>query len=89
MKILYSDEATRNLVGIRAYLDERSPDSGRRVVAHIMGTIARQLTWRAIGRATDITGVRVLVLTRYPFKIFYEKQKTAVIILRIRHDRQE
>jgi plasmid stabilization system protein ParE len=85
LTIRFDAKAVSDLGGIRDYLIERSPQGAERVRIHILAAINRLADYPFLGRATDTENVRVLVLTRYPYLVFYAVAEPNVVILHIRH----
>ncbi|SRR5258706_15870079 len=85
LNIRFDAKAVSDLADVRNYLVERSPQGAERVRLHILGAIDRLTEFPFLGRPTDAPDVRVLVLTRYPYLIFYAVAGPDVVILHIRH----
>jgi toxin ParE1/3/4 len=84
MKIRYTPAAFSDREQIFEYLRERSPRGARNVAASIRGAIEQLKEHPHSGYRTDNPDVRVIFVTRYPYKIFY-RVRDAVEILHIRH----
>ncbi|MER8819749.1 type II toxin-antitoxin system RelE/ParE family toxin [Mesorhizobium sp. M0991] len=67
------------------YLEERGPQGALSVISRIHAGISRLAEFPESGHATDIPGVRVLFIGRYPYKVFYRARSDAIEILHIRH----
>jgi toxin ParE1/3/4 len=72
MKVVYTDEAIENLVGILSYTASHYPTVYDALLVRLRTVIARIGQWpdsaaEVVGRP----GVRVVPLIRYPFKVFY------------------
>jgi toxin ParE1/3/4 len=89
LTIRFDARALADLAEIRDYLGERSPSGAERVRLHLVETIDRLSDFPFLGRATDEPGVRVLVLTRYPYLVFYAVLADDVVILHVRHGARE
>jgi plasmid stabilization system protein ParE len=85
LTLRFDDRALDNLRQIKSYIAERSPSGAERVRRHIMHTIDSLADFPFLGRATDETHVRILVMTKYPYLVFYSVVKDEVVILHIRH----
>jgi toxin ParE1/3/4 len=84
MKVRYTPEAFADRERIFEYLRERSSAGAKNVIASIRET-ARQLEDHPLGGyETEDPNVRVIFVTRYPYKIFY-RVRGEVEILHIRH----
>ncbi len=89
LTLRFSARALADIAEIRDYLFERSPTGAERVRLHFAETIDRLADFPFLGRATDEPGVRVLVLTRYPYLVFYAVTGNDVVILHVRHGARE
>jgi plasmid stabilization system protein ParE len=85
MKVRYRELALADLDQIFQYLEQSSPAGARKVIdavhAAIDNVAQNPLSAR---RASDPT-VRVKVVSRYGYKIFYSVEDDAVEILHVRH----
>jgi toxin ParE1/3/4 len=71
MKVRYTPLARADREAIFQYLKERSPRGASNVIAAIR-TPARQLADNPYsGPATERPGIRVKLVGRYPYKLFY------------------
>jgi len=84
MRIRYTPEAFSDRERIFEYLRERSPNGARNVAASIREAVAQLKDHPHSGYRTDAADVRVIFVTRYPYKIFY-RVRDVVEILHIRH----
>lgn len=89
LTIRFDARALADFAEIRDYLVERSPTGAERVRLHLIQTIERLADFPFLGRPTDEPGVRVLVLTRYPYLVFYAVIADDVVILHVRHGARE
>jgi plasmid stabilization system protein ParE len=89
LTIRFDARALADLIEIRNYLVERSPSGAERVRLHLVDTIDRLADFPFLGRATDEPGIRVMVLTRYPYLVFYAVIGDEVVILHVRHGARE
>ena len=85
MRIVYTPRALRHLDAILTYLDERNPQGASRVKARIWSFIAVLAEHALAGHTTSRVGQRRLVISPYPYAIFYRVEGDAVIIQSIRH----
>lgn len=89
LTIRFDPRALADLATIRDYLIERSPSGAERVRVHLVETIERLADFPFLGRQTDEPNVRVLVLTRYPYLVFYAVVGDDVVVLHVRHGARE
>ena len=89
LTVRFTLRALADLTDIRTYLVERSLQGAERVRSQIAATIDLLSSFPMIGRTTDEPGVRVVELTRYPYRIFHVVEADALVILHIRHSARE
>ena len=85
MSVRYTPEAFADRERILEYLRERSQSGARNVAASIREAVTQLGDQPLSGYRTEIPDVRVVIVVRYPYKIFYRVRETAVEILHIRH----
>jgi toxin ParE1/3/4 len=86
MNIVWSPEATADLISLRAYLAEHNPAAARRVALRIIGLIEEVLANNPhIGRPGRVPGTRELVIARTPYVVPYRVRGSALEILRVYH----
>jgi len=87
MRIRYAPRAIRDLADIasyyRSHADENVAAAVGRRIEHVIGIVARQPEMTP--RLHQRTNVRVALVLRYPYKIFYRLRGDTVEILHIRH----
>ena len=85
MKVRFTRTAQRDLDQIYAYIAKASPAVASRFVVRLIDR-ARQLVDHPLsGRATDEPGVRVVVVPRQRYLIFYTVAADEIHITHIRH----
>jgi plasmid stabilization system protein ParE len=85
MKVRYRELALSDLGCIFRFLDEQSPAGARQVIGAIHAAIGDIALNPLSGRATSDPTVRVKIVSRYGYKVFYSVEADAVEILHIRH----
>ena len=87
MIVRYSPRATRDLESIREYLARHTPKGTVSVFTAIYAAIEFVRRHPEAAEVTRIPGVRVKIVPRYRFKIFYRVLETAdtVEIVHVRH----
>jgi toxin ParE1/3/4 len=85
MKVRYRELALSDLDRIFGYLDQRSPAGARHVIDAIHSAIDDIANGPLSARATSDPTVRVKVVRRYGYKIFYSVNAGTVEILHVRH----
>ncbi|MDO8398596.1 MAG: type II toxin-antitoxin system RelE/ParE family toxin [Bradyrhizobium sp.] len=86
MKVIYTEEALRDLEAIADWLILHYPAVAPVVERRIRNVVAQIARWPESSRqSADRPGVRVAPLNRYPYKIFYRVTGDTVEILHIHH----
>jgi toxin ParE1/3/4 len=85
MKVRYTPVAFADRERIFEYLRERSPTGARNVLASIRQTVQLLRDHPYSGYKTNDPDVRVKLVTRYPYKIFYRVREDTIEIAHIRH----
>ena len=91
MKIRYTDRAIADLEAIADYLVQRSPQGARRVKAAIERVVDQLGHFPGLGTRQTTDGVRKLVVSKYPYLVFYVADIAAdeVRILTVQHSSRE
>lgn len=84
MKVRYTPAAFSDREQILEYRRERSAAGARNVAVSIRKTVDQLREHPHSGHRTENPEVRVIFVTRYPYKIFY-RVRDAIEILHIRH----
>jgi toxin ParE1/3/4 len=85
VKVRFSPRAAADIDDIIRYIEERSP-AGARSVAQGIHTAVQFIGERPeAAERTDNPQVRVKLVRRYPYRIFYTIADDAIIILHVRH----
>jgi plasmid stabilization system protein ParE len=85
MRVLYRDLALADLEKIADYLEKRSPVGARNVAAAIHAAILAIAENPEGARQTSDPAVRLKVVGRYGYKIFYRFGTDTIEILHVRH----
>lgn len=85
MKLLYTRRALRELNAVLDYIAIRSPQGAKNVNAQIKAVTDLLCDNPFLGTATDKPHIRRLVVTPYPYIIFYQPRKNEIIIRSVRH----
>ncbi|HZE54925.1 MAG TPA: type II toxin-antitoxin system RelE/ParE family toxin [Bradyrhizobium sp.] len=90
MKVVYTDEALKDLDAIANWLIANYPAVAPAVERRIRTVIRHIMHWpESSRRSAERAGVRVAPLGRYPYKIFYRINGDTVEILHIHHAAQK
>jgi toxin ParE1/3/4 len=87
MKVRYSRRATKDLAAIHDYLIQRSPQGAINVLTSIYASVEFVRRHAEATQATNIPGVRAMIVRRYRFKVFYRlvEADDAIEIVHVRH----
>jgi plasmid stabilization system protein ParE len=87
MRLIYSEQAVRDLVPLRAFIAEKNPPAARRVSADLLARIGRLRDLprleREVSRAPDPSAMRDAVFGNYVLR--YVPRPDVLIVLRIWH----
>jgi toxin ParE1/3/4 len=85
MKVHYRDRALADLDEIFQYVDKRSPSGARNVIDAINAAINVIAEHPLAAQETSFPHIRVKIVRRYQYKIFYLVGADQVEILHVRH----
>lgn len=85
MKVRVTFTARRDLNDIFDFLNRRSPRSAKKLLRDIEAAIELIAAYPKASPLTSEAGVRVKVLRRYQYLIFYQIRPDAIELLRVRH----
>ena len=86
MKVVYTDEALRDLDEILAFIASNYPAIAASFVMRLDAVMARIGRWPESAQEIEQRpGVRMAPLVRYPYRVFYQVTTAAVEILHIHH----
>lgn len=85
MRLTYTPRARGDIGEIHDWLSERSTTAARDVAAGVRDTAELIAEYPKIGRGTNIEGVRVLPVVRYPYLVYYTIEADEVVIVHVRH----
>ncbi len=89
MRVVYTEDALRDLGAIADWLVLHYPTVAPAVERRICSVVAHIARWpQSSRRAAGRSGVRVALLGRYPYKIFYRVTSDTIEILHIQHAAQ-
>jgi toxin ParE1/3/4 len=89
VKLHYSSRARSDIDHIHEYIAEHNKNAARAVVRQIRSTSELLARYPGLGRQTDIPGVRVFPVARYPYLVYHRVQETDVIIIHVRDGRRD
>jgi toxin ParE1/3/4 len=86
MMLLWSPEAIRDLVSLRAYIAQDNPRAAQRMALHVVRNVETLLSENpSMGRPGRVPGMRELVIPKTPFVVPYRIQAGKIQILRVYH----
>lgn len=85
MIVRYRAQALADIAEIHGYLHERSPSGALNVLRAIYAGVQLIGEWPLGSPRTTDPGIRVKLVTRYRYRIFYRVTEDEVLILHIRH----
>jgi plasmid stabilization system protein ParE len=86
MKVVWTDEALRDLEEITAYLLVHYPSVAPALEQRIRAVVARIGRWpESARRSAYRSGVRMVPLGRYPYNVFYRIADDRLEILHVHH----
>lgn len=85
MRLRYTPAAASELEQVLADIAEQSPQGAGRVRSRIQKTIDLLIEHPLSGQMTSRHRLRRIVITPYPYLIFYEARESEVVIIGIRH----
>lgn len=89
MKLRFSPQAYTDIAGIHGYIARHSPRAATAVIAQIRVTSLLLARYPALGRATDISDVRVFPTARYPYLIYHMVKVDELVVIHVRHGRRD
>jgi toxin ParE1/3/4 len=85
MKLRYGTRAQYDIEEIHNYIAERDASAAARVVARLRFVSEQLLDRPRLGRVTNVDGIFVRSVAKYPYVIFYTLMPDEIVILHIRH----
>lgn len=85
MKLRYAPQARNDIADIHAYISEHNPRAAIDVVRAIRATASLLARHPGVGRDTDIDGIRVLAVARYPYLVYHSIFGDDLIVVHVRH----
>jgi plasmid stabilization system protein ParE len=86
VKVVYTEEALQNLDEVLRYVSTHYPAVSAAFEERVRNVVARIAAWpESAQEVRERPGVRMALLIRYPYKIFYRIADETVEILHIHH----
>jgi toxin ParE1/3/4 len=89
MRVRYRTPALADIDEIRRYLKKRSPSGARNVLLAIRASVRFIAENTRASEETDDPDVRMKVVAKYAYKIFYSVHADFVEVLHVRHPARE
>jgi len=89
MTLRYSARARSQIEYIFDWLAERNVGAARDVASAIAGVLKTLSKWPMMGKATDEGDVRVAIVPRYSYRIFYRVEERTIFVIRVLHQMQD
>jgi len=85
VKLRYTKTALRQIEQALSFIEVRSPQGAAGVAKRMESLLAVLLDHPHAGQATNREGVRRVMLTPYPYVIFYRVMTAEIVVQRFRH----
>jgi len=89
MKLHFSSRANNEILSAFEYITEQNPVAAIRFVDAVDDAVANLRHHPEVGRPTDSPPARVITLTQFPYRIFYEVRGGDLFILSVFHTARE
>ena len=89
MRLRYTLPALADLTAILDFTAAHSPQGAKRVQVRIQALIDLLLLHPRIGTRTDNPDIRRLIISPYPYVVFYEATESEIIIHAVRHSARD
>ena len=85
VKLRYDSRARSDIDALYRYTAERDPAAAARVVARIRALSEQLIDRPHLGHTTNVSGVFLRSVAKYPYVIFYTIRPSEIVILHVRH----
>lgn len=85
MKLRYTQTALRQIDGVLEHVQTHSPQGAARLRSRILASLSLICDHPNAGQITNRHDLRRVVLTPYPYVLFYRIGKNEIIVMRFRH----
>ena len=85
MRLRYTPRARSDIAEIHHYIAQHNPRAATAAVRRIRSTCHLLASYPGIGRPTDISGVRVLLVGRYSYLVYDSIGAADLEIVHVRH----
>jgi toxin ParE1/3/4 len=88
MRLRYSFRARNDIAHIHEYIAKHNKSAASAVVRQIRSTGELLARYPGLGRETDISGVRVFPIARYPYLVYHRVRGDEVVVIHVRDGRR-
>jgi toxin ParE1/3/4 len=85
VRLRYAQRARSDIADIHNYIAQHNPRAATAVVQRIRSTCRLLANYPGIGKQTDIPGIRVLPVGRYPYLVYHTIGAADLVIVHVRH----
>ncbi|WP_426412292.1 type II toxin-antitoxin system RelE/ParE family toxin [Bradyrhizobium ganzhouense] len=89
MKLRYARRARTDIDGIHEYIAQHDRRAASVVVRRIRSASQLLAKYPGLGRATDMTSVRVFPIVPFPYLIYYRVTDDTLEVVHVRHGRRD
>jgi toxin ParE1/3/4 len=89
VKLRYAPRAHADIADIYEYIAQHNAGAATSVVRQIRLTSRLLARHPGLGRETDIPGVRVFPIARYPYLVYHSVRDDEVVVIHVRHGRRD
>ena len=83
MRVRYSLKASRDLAEIFSYIAGDNPKAASAVVGRVEEVVARLALFPGSGHLSDVPGVRIAPLIRFPYSVYYTVECGELLVLHV------
>jgi toxin ParE1/3/4 len=88
VKLRFTPRAGADIAQIHDYIAQHNKAAATAVIRQIRSTSGLLARHPALGRETDIPGVRVFPIARYPYLVYHRVGEDEVVVIHIRDGRR-
>ncbi|MCC6532570.1 MAG: type II toxin-antitoxin system RelE/ParE family toxin [Burkholderiales bacterium] len=88
-RVEWSPRALRDLIAIYRYTLSENPRAAAEQSEHIIERAESLGPNPRLGKPSRLPGWRVLVLTRFPYSVYYRHSQRTIQVLRVVHQRRQ
>jgi toxin ParE1/3/4 len=85
LRVRYTENASVELTRIFEYIARDNPLAADAVARRVEDAVAKLALFPGMGRSSEIAGVFVVPLVRYPYMIYYAVDGDELIVLHVHH----